>query len=486
MTSFADLLSDSSLEISVVTLADSASTQFESIERLEPDALVAVLRPHTMVLCTGRGLGVRSPSQREFIRRLAANQVSVLLLGLGEYLDFVPEALVREANQVGIVVAVVPSVGHLEAIRQVVDPADRVDREQLLRALHMQEQASAAAIDGGLERLLIVAGQELECSLRVVVAQTVVIETHERGRRDFGGETESVLEVAIDHETTLQAARSPEPFDSSDQVVLRSLQYPVAMQLARERAVHATELRLAGDLLAEIEAGRLREGDIEDRLSAFGFEHLTRFTPAMVQVHRQRPELVLELLTSALRRVGIVHFLTGRTRELLAILIPGPVEDKVRTVAAELHAAGMIERVAIGRVSSGDELGRSLLECRAVIAGGGGPVGSYRDLGPMGMLLNVPRPLLHAYVQRVLGPVAQNGWLIEALTGLLDSGMAWKSAAFSLGIHRHTLRYRIDRLAEQTGRHPDEPADRLELWLAVRALEALAVLDGGSIADDRH
>ena len=264
MTSFADLLSDSSLEISVVTLADSASTQFESIERLEPDALVAVLRPHTMVLCTGRGLGVRSPSQREFIRRLAANQVSVLLLGLGEYLDFVPEALVREANQVGIVVAVVPSVGHLEAIRQVVDPADRVDREQLLRALHMQEQASAAAIDGGLERLLIVAGQELECSLRVVVAQTVVIETHERGRRDFGGETESVLEVAIDHETTLQAARSPEPFDSSDQVVLRSLQYPVAMQLARERAVHATELRLAGDLLAEIEAGRLREGDIVD------------------------------------------------------------------------------------------------------------------------------------------------------------------------------------------------------------------------------
>jgi purine catabolism regulator len=31
----------------------------------------------------------------------------------------------------------------------------------------------------------------------------------------------------------------------------------------------------------------------------------------------------------------------------------------------------------------------------------------------------------------------------------------------------------MDRLREQTGRHPDEPEQRMELWLAVKATQAL-------------
>ena len=48
-------------------------------------------------------------------------------------------------------------------------------------------------------------------------------------------------------------------------------------------------------------------------------------------------------------------------------------------------------------------------------------------------------------------------WLIDSLTALLDSGCRWSDAADELGVHRHTLRYRMDRLREQTGRHPDDP-----------------------------
>jgi hypothetical protein len=32
----------------------------------------------------------------------------------------------------------------------------------------------------------------------------------------------------------------------------------------------------------------------------------------------------------------------------------------------------------------------------------------------------------------------------------------------------------MERLRERTGRHPDSPAQRMELWLAVKAAEALA------------
>jgi hypothetical protein len=31
----------------------------------------------------------------------------------------------------------------------------------------------------------------------------------------------------------------------------------------------------------------------------------------------------------------------------------------------------------------------------------------------------------------------------------------------------------MERLAEQTGRHPDRPQERMELWLAVKAAQAL-------------
>jgi hypothetical protein len=51
-------------------------------------------------------------------------------------------------------------------------------------------------------------------------------------------------------------------------------------------------------------------------------------------------------------------------------------------------------------------------------------------------------------------------------------------AAARLGVHRHTLRYRMDRLSDQTGRHPDDPEPQMELWLAIKARQALKATEG--------
>jgi PucR family transcriptional regulator, purine catabolism regulatory protein len=61
---------------------------------------------------------------------------------------------------------------------------------------------------------------------------------------------------------------------------------------------------------------------------------------------------------------------------------------------------------------------------------------------------------------------------------LLDAGCRWSEAAAQLGVHRHTLRYRMDRLRDHTGRHPDDPEQRMELWLAVKARQALRAKEG--------
>ena len=52
-------------------------------------------------------------------------------------------------------------------------------------------------------------------------------------------------------------------------------------------------------------------------------------------------------------------------------------------------------------------------------------------------------------------------------------------SAAELFVHRHTLRYRMRKVEELTGRDLSSSFDRMEFWLALRARELQAVdLDG--------
>ena len=56
--------------------------------------------------------------------------------------------------------------------------------------------------------------------------------------------------------------------------------------------------------------------------------------------------------------------------------------------------------------------------------------------------------------------------LLETLEAYLAKGSV-KEAAAALGLHRHTVLYRLDRLRELLGGDLDVPATRLRLQLAV-------------------
>ena len=168
------------------------------------------------------------------------------------------------------------------------------------------------------------------------------------------------------------------------------------------------------------------------------------------------------------------RYLSTARREKAAFLVEAGSEDAVLALARTIVELEPGARVGVGRPAQGRALGRSLLEARAALDAARTPVASYRDLGSLELLLSLPDAALEAFVDRVLGSTAQNPWLVESLTALLGSGCRWSEAAERLGVHRHTLRYRMERLREQTGRHPDEPEQRMELWLAVKASQALA------------
>ena len=428
------------------------------------------------LLTTGLGVGELASTQRAYVRRLAKHGLAGLGFGTGFGFAEVPAPMVEEANKLAFPILSVPyEVPFVAITKGAVTHLASEQLEQLSRALGVHERLAEAVLEGrGLQALLAVVCNHLDCSLALVDERgRVVAERHARRRLAFDEGLE--LPVVAGRElATLKAARAGREFGEYDRLVLHHGQTALAFELSRRRAVSAAELRLAGDLLEDLEEERLDEREAARRMAAFGLE-AERAYAALLAVPRNglTSERLREQVAEHLERESVPYLSTAR-RDRATFLVAATGEQEALALARRVAEAEPLARVAVGRPARGGALGRSLVEARAALDAANGDVASYRDLGSLELLLSLPNAALEAFVDRVLGPAAQNSRLVESLTALLDTGCRWSEAADELGVHRHTLRYRMDRLREQAGRHPDEPEQRMELWLAVKAQQALA------------
>ncbi|MFG2731257.1 PucR family transcriptional regulator [Streptomyces canus] len=81
---------------------------------------------------------------------------------------------------------------------------------------------------------------------------------------------------------------------------------------------------------------------------------------------------------------------------------------------------------------------------------------------------------VQAFADGLLRPLFEHdatgrGDLVASLRAWLSRHGQWDAAAADLGVHRHTLRYRMRRVEEILGRSLDDPDVRMELWLALKA-----------------
>ncbi|MFF0095657.1 PucR family transcriptional regulator [Streptomyces canus] len=81
---------------------------------------------------------------------------------------------------------------------------------------------------------------------------------------------------------------------------------------------------------------------------------------------------------------------------------------------------------------------------------------------------------VRAFADGLLRPLYEHdatgrGDLVASLRAWLSRHGQWDAAAADLGVHRHTLRYRMRRVEEILGRSLDDPDVRMELWLALKA-----------------
>ncbi len=164
---------------------------------------------------------------------------------------------------------------------------------------------------------------------------------------------------------------------------------------------------------------------------------------------------------------------------VVAVLIEAADDEGAEAVAAEILRETGAGGAGVGRVHT-DPAGLARTYDEALYAvearpGDGTPaVATFRDLGSIQLLLSLDERGVELYCESMLGPLrahdARHGSaLIESLAAYIEANGRWADAAAALGVHRHTLRYRIDKIEQLTGRSPADARDRLELWLALRA-----------------
>jgi purine catabolism regulator len=197
-------------------------------------------------------------------------------------------------------------------------------------------------------------------------------------------------------------------------------------------------------------------------------------------------ERTLEEALAALGRQALVATTGAAGRELLcAVVDPGGADPVELAREARAALAGDQDplRAAASRAAPVSSVRRCFHEARCALeatslADGEAPeVASHRDLGAFTLLLALQdEEALRAYAESILAPIESTegdygGELLRSLEAYIEQNGQWERAARSLYCHRHTLRYRIRRIEELTGRNLSRAHDRIELWLALRARE---------------
>lgn len=291
-----------------------------------------------------------------------------------------------------------------------------------------------------------------------------------------------------------------------DRLLLHQAVSVVALELLRRRVAGTTEKRLAGDVLTQLASGALSGDELVRRLAPFGLGSRVAALTFSTTPPSDRVEHALEV---ALRDEA-VDGLVARHGELACALVPGYDEEelfelaervRVRVVPALGEDADV--RAAAGRAVATGEARRTYHEARCALearamagttqqamgANGNGDAGSssaprsvatYRDLGSFQLLLSLQgTDALRLYCDSLLGPLeegesAYGGELIRSLEAFIECNGQWEAAARRLYCHRHTLRYRVRRIEELTGRDLGSARDRIEFWLALRGRELAA------------
>ncbi|MGX9886221.1 PucR family transcriptional regulator [Streptomyces sp. NPDC002276] len=480
-----------------------------------------------LLLITALKLDAEDPkAMRRYVRRLVGAGVVGLGFAVGVNYDEIPKALVDTAAEEGLPLLEVPRRTPFIAISKAVSAAIAADQYRAVTAgFAAQRELTRQALADGPQGLLTVLAAQVDGWAALYDTSGAVVAT----APEWAGRRAARLTADVERlrERPAPASSVVGGPDNEDRVELHSLgtgrrpkaalavgtaaalgtaeRYAVHSAIAlltltteRSRSLQAAEQRIGAAVLRLLLAGqpdhaRAVAGDLFGALLDAPFRVIVGEGTG---ADRDPLGGLAEVMESAAARSGEAVLVVPEGPEEAERLVVLAVDGGAAVDACRAYAAALEAERASADVRERGEDGEPVVGLSAPA----GPIAAAAAYKQAEQALSVARrrgrvfveheqlaagsvlPLLaddavRAFADGLLRPLSEHdatgrGDLVASLRAWLSRHGQWDAAAADLGVHRHTLRYRMRRVEEILGRSLDDPDVRMELWLALKATAA--------------
>ncbi|WP_328942281.1 PucR family transcriptional regulator [Streptomyces sp. NBC_00250] len=448
-------------------------------------------------------------AMRRYVRRLLGAGVVGLGFAVGVNYEEIPPALLEAAREEHLPLLEVPRRTPFLAISKAVSAAISADQYRAVTAgFEAQRELTRAALAEGPEAVVARLAAHVDGWAALYdTSGTVVAASPDWAARRAARLTPDVERLrdrpapasavvgGTDDRVELQSLGSGRrvrgalavgtgaPLGTAERYAVHSAIALLTLTTERSRSLQAAEQRLGEAVLKMMLAGqpdhaRAVAGDVYGGLLDAPFRLLVAEPAGGDPTGEPALQVLAEALESAAARAGEAVLTVPESEQRLVVL----AGDAGAVVAA---CEGYAERdaeesgVTIGLSAPAGPITAAAAykqaeQALSVARRRGKALVEHEDLAAGSVLPLLADDAVRAFADGMLRALRDHdatgrGDLVASLRAWLSRHGQWDAAAADLGVHRHTLRYRMRRVEEILGRSLDDPDVRMELWLALKA-----------------
>lgn len=471
-----------------VPASDRDITWAHAIELTDP---TPYLDGGELVMTTGINLGVDDEAQFDYVSRLVSAGTAALAVDTGTTFTTVPAGVLAAGDELGLSVLEVPASTPFIAIARVVFDALKADElRSVQQVVDQQEILARATLRGGIPGVVRTLADCLGATVAVADTDGRLLAAggSEQDRLDailgdLPGTSQHAGIVTTDGDAFIVvqklraaqpirghlAVRSAQPLNNSNRLLVAHAVSLISLALEKPARVVDAEQRLRTAVTRETLGGA---GTVDSGvLRYFGFE--PDGDVLVVSLDDAGPVLAAEQdLGRALAASG--PYLMAPIDDEVVIVVPAAGgKRRIVGVLTELDGCrgGASRPVRFGDLDVGLEQARIAARSSAV-----GAFVEFADLGAFGIMLGGRTTAELRVLAAALDPLAEQGEdLVDTLAAFLGHNGQIEAAAAALGVHRHTMRNRFQRISELLADDLQSADTRTQLWLAIHARKLLAI-----------
>ncbi|MFE3184377.1 PucR family transcriptional regulator [Streptomyces violascens] len=464
-----------------------------------------------LLLTTAMTLDADDPqAMRRYVRRLARAGVVGLGFAIGVNYDAVPDALLAAAREEDLPLVEVPRRTPFLAISKAVSAAISADQYRAVTAgFEAQRELTKAALSDGPAVLIaklaahvdgwaalydtsgaVVAAAPEWAARRAARLAPDVARLRERaapasavvGADDASGDRVELQSLGTGRRVRgALAVGTGAPLGTAERYAVHSAVALLTLTTERSRSLQSAEQRLGAAVLRMLLSGqqdhaRAVAGDLYGGLLDAPFR-LVIAEPAGEDDPAGLGALA-ETMESAAARCGEAVLVVPEGARLVVLAADGGEA----VAACTAHEAAEGEELVIGLSAPAGPIAaasayKQAEQALSVARRRGQLLVEHEQLVAGSVLPLLADDAVRAFADGMLRALYEHdatgrGDLVASLRAWLSRHGQWDAAAADLGVHRHTLRYRMRRVEEILGRSLDDPDVRMELWLALKATSA--------------